>query len=451
MISNNLLTSGQCLDRRYQITRTLATGGFGHTYLAQDTKRPGKPICVVKQLKSHNAEVLDKVRKLFTREGEILEKLGEHPQIPRLLAYFEVNGEFYLVQEYIRGSTLAQELDNQAIWLEKQVINLLIQLLEILDFVHAQGVIHRDIKPTNIIRRKQDNKLVLIDFGAVKEIATLENQTMIIYSQGYAPPEQYYGQLSISSDIYAVGIIGIQALTGINPSLDTSEGGFDWNNRGEIIWQNRVKVNVRNRLSNILTRMICRQQQKRYGSVKEVLRELNQLHNFTIDNSHTANPPSLKLSPSERCGQKPSLPIFGIICILILGFTAFFLTKKPLLIEQQNLVPAPQLTLNGQKVAGTLHSNSPIEPMKNTYYDTYLFQGRQGERITIEMKSNEFDPALTLLKPNRQVLAINDDISPRNFNSQIVVTLPEDGQYQLVVRASQPGELGNYQLKAATN
>src|SRR4028119_2321940 len=151
---------GKLLDRRYQVTQVLGAGGFGRTYLAQDTRRPGNPICVVKQLKPLSSEpsFLETARRLFTSEGETLEKLGSHDQIPRLLAYFEENQEFYLVQDFIQGHSLNVELQPGQIWHESQVRQLLREVLSILDFVHSNGVIHRDIKPNNLIKRHQDGK-----------------------------------------------------------------------------------------------------------------------------------------------------------------------------------------------------------------------------------------------------------------------------------------------------
>src|SRR4028119_711999 len=165
---------GKLLDRRYQVTQVLGAGGFGRTYLAQDTRRPGNPTCVVKQLKPVSSEpgFLETARRLFTSEAETLEQLGNHDQITRLLAYFEEDQEFYLVQEFIEGHTLTQELQPSQRWEESRVIVLLGEVLSILEFVHHHGVIHRDIKPDNIIRRNSDGKLVLVDFGAVKQIRT---------------------------------------------------------------------------------------------------------------------------------------------------------------------------------------------------------------------------------------------------------------------------------------
>ncbi|WP_347566282.1 protein kinase [Scytonema sp. UIC 10036] len=163
---------GRLLDQRYLVVELLGMGGFGHTYIAQDTRRPGNPVCVVKHLKpaTDDLEFLQVARRLFRREAETLEKLGNHDQIPRLLAYFEEQQEFFLVQEYIEGHQLATELPLGQRWDESQTIHLLQEVLPILEFLHDNEVIHRDIKPQNIIRRHSDNRLVLVDFGAVKQI-----------------------------------------------------------------------------------------------------------------------------------------------------------------------------------------------------------------------------------------------------------------------------------------
>lgn len=209
------------LDGRYQITEVLAKGGFGQTYLAMDKRRPGQPICVVKQLRSvENLELLPTIQRLFKTEAAILEKLGQHDCIPRLLAYFEENKEFYLVQEFIPGHSLDKELLPKRPLPADQVINLLSEVLEILTFVHSKGVIHRDIKPDNIIRRQPDQKLVLIDFGTVKEIRTVASPdepklTVAVGTPTYMPVEQFHGYPQLNSDIYALGIIGIQAISGL--------------------------------------------------------------------------------------------------------------------------------------------------------------------------------------------------------------------------------------------
>jgi serine/threonine-protein kinase len=207
--------SEQLLDRRYLIVEVLSQGGFGRTFLAKDTKRPGNPICVVKQLYPANPQpkLLAKAKQLFIQEAEILHQLGEHPQIPRLLAYFEENKDFYIVQEYIVGETLVKELIPKQPLAEVQVIEFLLELLEILTFVHANLVIHRDLKPSNIIRNKHNNKLVLIDFGAVKKVTNQVNdKTIAIGTPAYIPIEQLSGQPNFCSDIYAAGMLAIKAI-----------------------------------------------------------------------------------------------------------------------------------------------------------------------------------------------------------------------------------------------
>jgi serine/threonine protein kinase, bacterial len=263
---------GKLLDHRYQVIRVLAMGGFGQTYIAQDTRRPGNPICVVKHLKpGTDPRVFDTAKRLFNSEAETLEKLGNHDQIPRLLAYFDENQEFYLVQEYIEGHTLAEELTPGKRWSESQVIQLLQEVLEILEFVHRQGVIHRDIKPDNIIRRASDNKLVLVDFGAVKQLRTQmvtvggqASATVIIGTPGYMPTEQGQGKPRPNSDIYSLGIIAIQALTGLLPTALQEDP-----ETGEIIWQQSVTVNYR--LAAVLTKMVRYHFKDRYQNATEAL------------------------------------------------------------------------------------------------------------------------------------------------------------------------------------
>ncbi|MEH2189412.1 MAG: serine/threonine protein kinase [Nostoc sp.] len=263
---------GKLLDHRYKVIRVLAMGGFGQTYIAQDTRRPGNPICVVKHLKpGTDPRVFDTAKRLFNSEAETLEKLGNHDQIPRLLAYFDENQEFYLVQEYIEGHTLAEELIPGKRWNERQVIQLLQEVLEILEFVHRQGVIHRDIKPDNIIRRASDNKLVLVDFGAVKQLRTQlvtvggqASATVVIGTPGYMPTEQGQGKPRPNSDIYSLGIIAIQALTGLQPTELQEDP-----ETGEIIWRHSVTVN--HRLAAVLSKMVRYHFKDRYQNATEAL------------------------------------------------------------------------------------------------------------------------------------------------------------------------------------
>lgn len=267
------------LGGHYRVVQPLGEGGLAKTYIAEDHHRPGHPQCVVKCLKpaSNDPNFLPKARELFNREAEILEELGKHDQVPRLLAYFEDNQEFYLVQELIAGHTLNTELPPGHHWSEGKVIELLQDVLPILTFVHSYGVIHRDIKPSNLIRRNSDSRLVLIDFGAVKQIrepvATLQTPiaraTIAIGTEGYMPTEQVRGKPRLNSDIYALGMIGIQALTGIDPA-DLQEDAD-----GEVIWRDQAQIS--DELAAILTKMVRYHFKDRYQLAIEVLKALQAL------------------------------------------------------------------------------------------------------------------------------------------------------------------------------
>ncbi len=274
---------GKLLDHRYQVIRILATGGFGQTYIAQDTRRPGHPICVVKHLKPANSDsnIFVTAKRLFNSEAETLEKLSNHDQIPRLLAYFDENKEFFLVQEFIDGHTLNEELIPGQPWSENQVMQMLLEILSILEFVHQEGVIHRDIKPDNIIRRAADYKLVLVDFGAVKQLRSplvmvggQQTATVAIGTPGYMPTEQGQGKPRPNSDIYALGIIAIQALTGV-PASQLQEDP----DTGEMNWQHLIPINPE--LVAILTKMVRYHFKERYQTATEALQACQELVNVT--------------------------------------------------------------------------------------------------------------------------------------------------------------------------
>ena len=267
---------GKILGSRYKILEYLAEGGFGRTYLAEDTCLPGKDTCVVKQLypSSQSPRFLEIARRLFKTEASVLHNLGHHLQIPELLAYFEEESKFYLVQQYIEGHTLATELDGERIWTEVEVVELLQDILQILQFIHSKGVIHRDVKPDNLIRRQSDRKLVLVDFGTVKEVLqgqpnNLGQLTVAVGTQGYMPTEQARGKPQHTSDLYALGMIAIQALTGIVP-IDLNE-----DDEGEIIWESSADVSPG--LAKILTLMTRYHFKDRPASAAEILQDLAKL------------------------------------------------------------------------------------------------------------------------------------------------------------------------------
>ncbi|CAN1211459.1 serine/threonine-protein kinase [Tumidithrix helvetica PCC 7403] len=292
---------GQTLRNRYRILQVIGGGGFASTYLAEDLDVPvtPKPKCVIKRLhpQTTNAEVI----RLFQQEAEILYKLGQlHDQLPKVFAYFEEDGKFYLVQDFIDGFDLSREMMRGERWSEPKTIQLLLEILEILDFVHSQNIIHRDLKPSNLMRRHQDRKLVLIDFGAVKQFHQAQvdsqgktNLTVAIGTPGYMPDEQANGKPKLASDIYAVGAIAIQALTGVEPNSLPEDAN------GEMIWRDRATVS--DEFAEVLTKMIRSHFSQRYPSAREALIAILAL-------AQTALPtvlPTVSIEPKERFYAAP--------------------------------------------------------------------------------------------------------------------------------------------------
>ena len=264
------------LNNRYRILETLGRGGFGETYLAEDTHMPSGRKCVIKQLKPvvQQSRIPLWMKERFQREAAILEELGAgNEQIPQLYAYFSEKDKFYLVQEWVEGQTLAEKWSSIGNLKTEQVTGILMQLLPVLDYVHEKRIVHRDIKPENIILRDRDLLPVLIDFGAVKEAMTTvvnhdSNNSMLsasIGTPGYMPSEQAAGRPLYSSDLYSLGLTAIFLLTGKSPQeLQTDP------RTGEIVWH-EYAPNLDDRLKTILDRAIRFHPRDRFATAKEML------------------------------------------------------------------------------------------------------------------------------------------------------------------------------------
>jgi WD40 repeat protein/tRNA A-37 threonylcarbamoyl transferase component Bud32 len=351
------------LGGRYLIKKLLGRSLFSETYLARDQQLPGQPICVVKRLQTAASPGFDqhKARQFFDTEAEVLYQLGQYcSEIPRLLAHFEQEQEFYLVQEYVLGHDLSCELVTGVPWEEAEVIDLLRSILEVLQHVHSQNVIHRDIKPRNLMRRAEDAKVVLIDFGAVKQLADAQamgelnweetirgggaavaslpliertaiqqeltrqekrvtpassstlssvesplqhpslqhssfqqemSATILVGTPGFMPYEQRAGKPRFCSDLYAVGMVALQALTGI-PAREFGEDP-----QGELCWQQMATV--RPAFAKILSKLVRSHWRDRYQSVTEVLADLDRLPASTDEQtvfSQVASKGSLAIS-----------------------------------------------------------------------------------------------------------------------------------------------------------
>ncbi len=265
----------QCRTRlliqdRYRALRIIGQGGFGKTFLAQDEGKPSKPKCVIKQFIYDDPATLREAQRLFEQEAVRLDDLGKHPQIPELFAHCEWEGRQYLVQEFIDGENLLQELNGSGRFSEAKIKDLLLDLLPVLQFIHAGQVIHRDIKPENIIRRRSDGRLVLVDFGAAKMAsqAVLQKTGTTIGSAGYAAPEQAFGKAIFASDIYSLGVSCLHLITDVDPlTMYDPVEGFVWRD----FLQNRK---VGNWLDDILDKMTQPNVKHRYQSVSEILQML---------------------------------------------------------------------------------------------------------------------------------------------------------------------------------
>ncbi|VXD21843.1 Serine/threonine protein kinase with WD40 repeats [Planktothrix serta PCC 8927] len=294
------------LRDRYRPTNFLGEGGFGRTYRGEDIDRLNAS-CVIKQLaaKVQGTWALKKAIELFQQEAQRMQALGENnPHIPTLYAYFEEDQQLYLVQEYIEGQNLLQELQSQGLWNEKQIKNLLLELLPILQNIHSKQVIHRDIKPENIMRRSRSGgkgEFVLIDFGVSKQLsATAKVTTQIgtrLGSFGYAPFEQIQaGEAYPASDLFSLGATCFHLLTGIVPHELWLKQGYSWTEK----WQDYLKQPLKDpQLKQVLNQFLKEDWQARYLSAEAALETLNQ---------KTVSPPQSTVVKSPSKSKSKPLP-----------------------------------------------------------------------------------------------------------------------------------------------
>lgn len=266
------------LHNRYRAIKKIGKGGFGTTFLGIDLNLPGNPFCVIKQLLSStdDPESFDMALELFEREAKTLGKI-DHPQIPRLLDYFEDHKQFYLIQGLVKGRNLRQEVKENGVLSETAAKRFLVEMLPVLRYIHSIKIIHRDIKPANIIRREQDGQLALIDFGAVKD--QVNTQLAKTYGQealtqfavgtvGFAPPEQLAMRPVYASDIYALGATCVFLMTGKSPKdLPCDEL------TGELLWENELNINPS--FAKVLRKMLEMDVKNRYKLVDEIIADLD--------------------------------------------------------------------------------------------------------------------------------------------------------------------------------
>ena len=301
------------LNNRYQVIQVLGAGGFGETFLAEDIHLPSRRRCVIKQLKplADDPKTYQKIQHKFEREAATLEFLGEgSEQIPNLFAYFSEDGLFYLVQEWIQGQTLTDIVENQGCLNEEAVKEILLSLLPVLEYVHSKGIIHRDIKPDNIILRNSNRKPVLIDFGAVKEtVRTAINssgnttKSMVIGTPGYMPIEQAVGRAVFATDIYSLGLTAIYLFTGKHPQeLEINP------QTGELIWESDAP-GITESLKQVLNQAINPNIGTRFSTASKMLYALE-----SNSGINTASPVSNNQNTNNQQTQKTVAvsPVAGV-------------------------------------------------------------------------------------------------------------------------------------------
>ncbi|MEM9002440.1 MAG: serine/threonine-protein kinase [Cyanobacteria bacterium P01_F01_bin.86] len=290
---------GQLIDNRYQVIEILGSGNMANTYLAEDLQTSDRSRCVVKRLVSNhpNPTLLEAKKQLFGKEAASLQALGYHDQIPRLFSYLENSQACYLVQEFVDGYPLTEEINRGDRWSACQVVRFLEDMLRLLMFVHERGVIHRDIKPSNIMRRHSDDQLVLVDFGAATQIDSQQSSftrktrtNFVVGTPGYMPIEQANGRAQPSSDVYALGMIAIQALTGIAPRQLQAD------NQGEWIWHEYAAIS--DELANILACMVRYQHTQRFQSAAAALAAVQALDLAAVTGDRPASKLPARLSSS---------------------------------------------------------------------------------------------------------------------------------------------------------
>ncbi|MEW6491984.1 MAG: serine/threonine-protein kinase [Cyanobacteriota bacterium] len=299
---------GQVLEKRYSIVNQLGQGGFGRTYLAEALHRFNER-CVLKEFapQVQGAAQLQKAKELFEREAGVLHQL-QHPQLPRFWELFQADmgggmGCLFLVQDYVEGSTYFDLLKSGKRLSEAEVMQMMCQILPVLAYIHAKGVIHRDISPDNIILRQSDQIPVLIDFGGVKQIATtaVSNLTNLgvlqtrIGKKGYAPEEQIRkGEVFVNSDLYSLAVTALVLLTGKEPQhlYDIYKGSWHWGR----------EIQVSPQLETVLKKMLAYRPSDRFPSANEVLQAIQS----QLPSSPTPAPTPSNSSQTQTKAVAPS-------------------------------------------------------------------------------------------------------------------------------------------------
>ncbi len=382
----------QLLGGRYQFIRVLKSNAVGQTYLAEDTQGEQPLPCIVKRLQiaSRNPRTQRFVSVLLKKKAETLSNFT-CSQVPKILDFFEEAAGFYIIEEYIEGRPLSDLFAQGRPWDEGSVIQLLHDILNIVATVHSWGVIHRCIEPAHLIRRESDQQWVLIGFGIFHEISTqvMRSQTppsspLLGEASIYRPTEQTQGQLQFSSDIYAVGMIGIQAITGLS-SLDLmklrdSSTATNGSKSPQILW--RDQGNLSDDLAEILDRMVCPAVHQRYQLVSDVLNDLQRLRRqeTALGASTSLGDEAAERSRTSTNSTNWMRPL-GLGIIAILGVAALMYSQIPQRwLAQRSLQRATNYQQSGatDKALAQYEQAITLQPSGQAFYERGMLHQSMG-------------------------------------------------------------------------
>lgn len=415
------------LRGRYRVTQLIGQGGFGRTYLAIDEDKLKEP-CIVKQFvpQVQGSRAQQKAVELFEQEAKRLQELGEHPQIPALFAYFEQNNYLYLVQQFIDGQNLLEELQQQGVFSEQRIRELLLDLLPIVQFIHDRQVIHRDIKPENIIRRKSDGKLVLIDFGVAKVLtkAIFSKPGTSIGSQGYAPCEQMYsGEAGSASDLFSLGVTCFHLLSATHPFELWQNYGNNWVSD----WRKYLKNSISDELDKVLSKCLQQNKVNRYQLAEDIL--MNLKSNQSSLNSNYQKIP--KITKTRLLGGAAGTGLIVICGLAVaIGYDKFSLYQSEVSLEASSTPsPTPSLATEAElsptmdsSVSGVSSSSSSTSDRVNTQLDS-LPASSSGSSLATE---SELPETSTTIDPS--ILGSSNLSSPPidPGNSELVGKTPQE-------------------------
>jgi serine/threonine protein kinase len=394
------------LRDRYLAVRPIGQGGFGRTFQAIDEDKPSKPFCVIKQLfpQVEGTTAAQKAAELFTQEASALEQL-DHPNIPKLLAYFVTSdSRQYLVQEFIDGQNLKDELAQQGNFSGVQIRELLTATLSTLEYIHQLGFIHRDIKPENIIRRTDNRQLYLVDFGAAK-LATLDRPQIAgttIGTPEFMAPEQGWGRSFASSDLYSLGVTCLNLLTGVSPF-----NLFD-DNLGTWVWQASLATPIEPQLATIIDKLIQPKPIDRYQTVQEAIDALQVANSIINPPQPNISSPAISLSVPITSPQQSSSSLDPIVAPVLQPSPIYNWQEDYIFVWHNKPINTIDISTNGQYLIsgddggtvaiwnltmpqqpiGTYCNNNPIYTLAISPDCVYIASGDKNRRVQLRRRES---------------------------------------------------------------